>query len=308
VPFKGDPQRAPDWLPTRVQASWNHGADGIKRMLRSSKTARRIDPGRRLGMAYEAFDLFTEDGVKLKAWWVAPETPRPDGLVVVMHHHYGGQKATLLPWIHLFYELGIPSLCFDARGHADSDPTPRGRGSFPKRRDDVWAAIAEARRRGATKILGFGQSQGAATLAMALGTRPPEELVGVIFDSGPAPEMGTAAWGLAGQMLGKHRGDRLARTFLAGRILPGTEPVRYPWVLWGALARLTTVPVLWIHGDQDVVIERRWSRAWFRALSPLAGSRWNAVVVPGADHVRTLAVNPDLVSDEVGNFLARLSS
>ena len=82
MPFKGDPLPAPDWLGPLGQA-WDHGTAGMRRMLRSSKTARRITPDRRLNMAYEAFDLFTEDGVRLNAWWVEPEASarRSDGLV-----------------------------------------------------------------------------------------------------------------------------------------------------------------------------------------------------------------------------------
>lgn len=310
MPFKGEPMRAPEILPERLKVAWNHGADGMTRMLRRTNTARRLDPGRRLAMEWEPLDLFTKDGVRLDSWWVHadPAAARDDGLVAVMHHHYGGQKATLLPWIHLLHRMGIPSLSFDARGHADSDPSPAGRGSFPKRRDDVYAAIAEAQRRGARRILGFGQSQGAATLAMALGHRRPPELAGVILDSGPAPDMGTAAWGLAGNILGKHKKDHLARSMLSLRILPGTEPQLYPFVLWSALARLTRVPVLWIHGNKDTVIRKEWSRAWYRALSPLSQGRWSHLEVSGADHVRTLQTAPAAVEDAVGNFIASLES
>jgi len=308
VPFKGEPTEAPAWLPERVQAAWNLGAKGIRKTKRRAQTARRIDPGRRLGMEWEPVDLFTDDGVGLAGWWVIPESPRPDGLVAVMHHHYGGQRATMLPWIHLFWRLGIPSLSFDARGHGDSHPTPVGRGSFPKRRADVHAAIAEARRRGARRILGFGQSQGAATLAMALGSRTPPELVGLILDSGPAPDMSTAAWGLSGNILGRGKDDLLARSMLSARILPGTEPHIYPLVLWSSLLRLTRQPLLWLHGDDDDVIERDWALTWWRPLSPLSRSRWRSVLVPGADHVRTLQTAPDHVEEEVGNFLARLES
>ena len=308
MPFKGEPAESPTWIPEPFQTAWNHGTAGMVRMLRRSKTARRIDPGRRLGMAYERLDLFTDDGVRLDAWWVhpSPDAPRSDGLVAVMHHHYGGQKATMPPWIHYFWRLGIPTLSFDARGHADSDPTPSGRGSFWKRRDDVHAAIAEAKRRGARKILGFGQSQGAATLVMALGHACPKELVGVVLDSGPAPDMGSAAWGLAGNMLGKHRKDRLARALLAGRILPGTDPFQYPFVLWSGLLRLTRVPLLWIHGDLDQVIERRWSRGWYRPLRRLSGGRWTELMIPGGDHVRTLQADPGRVEAAMDTFLAAL--
>ncbi|MCO4769702.1 MAG: alpha/beta hydrolase [Deltaproteobacteria bacterium] len=313
MPDRGTPSRAPKWVPQRPREAWDLGSDGIAKHVRRGKTARRIDPSRRLKMDYEAFDLFAEDGVRLDAWWVHPdpvaEADRPDdGLVVVMHHHYGGQKATLLSWIHFFHRLGIPSISFDARGHAASDSSPPGRGSFMKRRQDARAAIAEARRRGARRLLGFGQSQGAAVLAMALGHDWPDELVGVVLDSGPAPDMSTAAWGLSGNLLGRNKGDTLARLLLAARILPGTEPHKYPPNLWWALLKLTRVPLLWIHGDKDDVITLDWSRTWFRSLRPLSFGRWCSLEVAGAEHVRTLQVAPGQVEEAVGNFVAGLTS
>lgn len=306
MPFKGEPMRAPDWAPERLRDAWNVGADGIARTLRRSKTARGIDPGRRLGMEYEELELLTDDGVRLAAWWITPEEPRGDGLVAVLHHHYGGQRATLLPWLHLLWRMGIPSLSFDARGHAASGPSPEARGSFPKRRPDVRAALDEALRRGAERILGVGQSQGAATLAMELGAHR-DLLAGVILDSGPAPEMGVAAWGLAGNLLGrKHEDDRLARALVTLRILPGTDPHAYPFVLWRNLHRLRRVPLLWIHGDQDSVIRRAWSASWFDRIAPRSDGRWESLLVPGADHVRALQTRPELVEGAVRNFVDRL--
>ncbi len=301
MPFKGTPIYASERVPERVRTAWNLGSEGITKNLKRAKTARRLNPFRRLKMQYEDLVLQTDDGISLNAWFVTPEAPRDDGLVVLMHHHYLGQKASMIPWIHLFWRLGIPSLSFDARGHAASDPSPDGRGSFAKRAADVRAGWDELERRGATRILGYGQSQGAATLVMGVGGKRP--LVGLILDSGPAPEMGTAAWGLAGNMLGIGRRNRLARTILAARIIPGTEPLRYMPNLWGALYRARHTPLLWLHGDQDDVIKPAWSRRWYDRLETDA---WSELSVPGADHVRTLQTDEEAVTAAVERLLERL--
>jgi alpha-beta hydrolase superfamily lysophospholipase len=299
MPFKGSPAYAADWVPPRLADRWNAGSDAIGKTLKRSKTARRITPARYLPNAeWEAVDLHTADGARLSAWFVPAE--RTD-LAVVLHHHYGGQKATVLPWIAVFHAMGLPCLAFDARGHADSDETPVGRGSFPKRTADVDAACAELRRRGFDRLLGFGQSQGAATLVMAA---PRNRFEGLILDSGPAPEMGTAAWGLSGNMLGRRGKEEPAtRAMLAARIIPGTEPVRYLGTLWAAFARLRGTPLLWLHGDRDGVIERRWSNLWFRSMR---GPRWVARTVAGADHVRTLPVGGEAVEADVAAFIDAL--
>lgn len=300
MPFKGTPITASERVPRRLRRAWNLGSEGITKNLKRAKMARRVNPFRRLKMQHEDLVLRTGDGVSLNAWFVTPDEPRGDGLMVLMHHHYLGQKASMIPWIHLFWRLGLPTLSFDARGHAASDPSPDGRGSFAKRAADVRAAWDELQRRGAMRILGYGQSQGAATLVMGVGGR--EALAGLILDSGPAPEMGTAAWGLAGNILGLGRRDRLARTLLAARIIPGTEPLRYMPLLWGALYRSRRTPLLWLHGDADDVIRPAWSRRWYDRL---ATDAWEELAVPGAEHVRTLQTDEAAVTGAVQRLLER---
>jgi len=285
---------------------WNRGSEAIAKTLKRSKTARRITPERRLKIDFEAFDLDTSDGVRLSAWFVpgAAGVRPDDGLMVILHHHYGGQKATLMPWLEFFHRLGVPSICFDARGHAESDSAPPGRGSFVKRSEDVVAACNEARRRGATWLLGFGQSQGAAALVIAVAAR--EDVVGVIVDSGPAPDMSTAAWGLAGNMLGAVDSRHVCtRALLSARIIPGTHPARYLWSLWSSLRRLRDRPLLWLHGGEDRVIDARWAGWWFRHTRP-RGDRWSSVFVPEADHVRSLQEGGEAVRSAVQTFIEEL--
>ncbi len=304
MPFKGQPNDLPPWVPL-LRPGWDAGSDAIRKTLKRSKTARRIDPGRRLKLPWERVVFDTADGATLVGWYVpgAEATPRPSDVAVVIHHHYGGQKATVLPWIAWFHRQGWPCLAFDARGHAESSDSPLGRGSFVARRADVVAACEQLRQRGFQRLIAFGQSQGAAALAMGVAGR--SDVIGVVMDSGPAPDMGTAAWGLAGNMLGRvGREHPRWRGMLAARILPGTQPVRYLGALWWALARLRDRPLLWLHGGRDDVIPRRWSKVWFTALRT---PHWSFVEVPEADHVRTLAVGGERVEQAVAAFLERLA-
>ncbi len=259
-----------------------------------------------MNLTCEEIRLETEDGVGLSGWYI-PEPGDSVGaprICAVLHHHYGGQRATVLPWIELFHRLGIASLSFDARGHGASDASPRGHGSFVRRAADVRAACREAKRRGAEGILGFGQSQGAAALVMAISGR--NDLVGCILDSGPAPDMGTAAWGLAGNMLGAAgRGRPWTRALLSTRIVPGTQPVQYLGALWRALYGLRSVPLLWLHGGRDRVIRPQWAALWYRGLRP-AADLWKCIEVPTAEHVRCLQTGGESVEQEVAAFVAAL--
>ncbi len=306
MPFKGDPTVAPSWLPDPLASSWNRGSVAIARTLKHAKTARGLDPGRRMGLACEKIKVNTDDGVCLDAWYLPAGEPAADSrpICAVLHHHYGGQKATLLPWIAFFHRIGVATLSFDGRGHGASDPSPRGRGSFVHRAADVTAACDEARRRGAEAILAFGQSQGAAALVMGVAGR--DDLLGCILDSGPAPDMGSAAWGLAGNMLGRDsREQPVTRALLSVRIIPGTQPVRYLGSLWWSLVALRSVPLLWIHGSLDRVIPRGCSRLWFETLRP-KGDLWQGVEVQGAEHVRCLAIGGEVLQTQLSEFVAGL--
>jgi pimeloyl-ACP methyl ester carboxylesterase len=303
VPFRGDPGDLPAWAPAPLRDRWAIGTKAIKLTLKRMRTARRIKPDGRLGIPYEDVTLTTDDGVDLAGWLIPGE--RTD-LFAVIHHHYGGQKATVLPWLAFLHRRGIPTLAIDGRGHGDSSATPPGRGSFVKRAADMRAACDEARRRGATQILAIGQSMGAATTAIAVAGR--SDLAGIILDSGPAPEMGTAAWGLAGNLMETQREkDLMSRGLLAIRIIPGTEPVLYPLAIWRALISLRDTPLLWVHGGKDRVIERRWAGAWFHPLKPRNGA-WSSVEVPKADHVRSLQTDGPSVEAAVDALLERMGA
>jgi pimeloyl-ACP methyl ester carboxylesterase len=134
------------------------------------------------------------------------------------------------------------------------------------------------------------------------------DVAAVIHDTGPTPEMGSAAWGLAGNMLGSTGGaagapDPLARALLSLRIVPGTQPLRYVPALWWALARLRPRPLLWVHGGRDEVCPRAAAALWFRALRP-PGDRWRALLVPEAEHVQTLQAAPEEVGTAVRALLS----
>jgi len=133
------------------------------------------------------------------------------------------------------------------------------------------------------------------------------EFVGCIVDSGPAPDMSTAAWGLAGNMLGTVKSqERFTRGLLSLRIVPGTHPVRYFFSLWRSLARLRDRPLLWLHGGRDKVIQRRWAGLWFSGLRP-RGGLWRSEFVPDADHVCCLQRGGDGIESAVRAFIEDLA-
>jgi pimeloyl-ACP methyl ester carboxylesterase len=174
-----------------------HTSIAGERFRRAMRREMRISP-KLLRLDHEQVNLQTSDGLRLSGWFV-PKAQEGrfsrHALGVVLHHHYGGQKAATLPWIRQLQRLGVDTLAFDARGHGSSSARPIGIDCFVQRAADVEAAIDEIRRRGAERVICLGQSQGASIVAFACGKR--SDVDAVIFDSGPPPTMEVSAWGLA---------------------------------------------------------------------------------------------------------------
>jgi pimeloyl-ACP methyl ester carboxylesterase len=282
-----------------------HTSIAGERFRRAMRREMRISP-KLLRLDHEQVNLQTSDGLRLSGWFV-PKAQEGrfsrHALGVVLHHHYGGQKAATLPWIRQLQRLGVDTLAFDARGHGSSSARPIGIDCFVQRAADVEAAIDEIRRRGAERVICLGQSQGASIVAFACGKR--SDVDAVIFDSGPPPTMEVSAWGLAGAMLelGRVPTGPAERLLAAFRLLVRTRPLRFNRAIWTALIRLRNRPLLWIHGDRDVVIPRHWSRLWYESLRPRRKPLWSSVEVAGGEHVRTIQANASQVAEEVERFL-----
>ena len=275
----------------------------FRRFEREMRRERKLSP-EDVGVPYDAVALEAADGQELAGWYVpGSDMVRSVGtedLGVFIFHHYGGQKATVLPWLELFHSVGISSLAVDARGHAGSSEL-QGEAAFAAGKLDVHAACDELRLRGARRLLLVGQSQGAAQVIAVAGAR--EDVVGVVVDSGPAPTMSLAIWGLAGQIMGTRR-HPLARGILVADIFRQGDTSGYVADLWGGLRALRDRPLLWIHGDNDPVIPRGVANIWYRLTRPEGGG-WTALTLSGGGHVQ----QPDLgspLAKAVLSFVRRL--
>ena len=251
-------------------------------------------------LPYDSLRLHTDDDVELAAWYVpAPAAAPASALGAVMHHHYGGQKAALLPWIELLHRLGVGCLGFDARGHAGSPCAP-GKETYRQRFADVRAAHAELRRRG------HGQSQGAAVLVGALGRE--RDVAGLILDSGPAALAVPPIWGMARSLVPEASATpTLTAGVITVELVRRLRPSDYAFHLWPGLLALRDRPLLWLHGSADRVIPRRWAALWFRLLQPHA-PRWQTLTVAGAEHVQCLQQGGAEVEPCVARFVAQLRS
>ncbi len=151
------------------------GIATVRRFQFPDKENAGLDP-KALGLAYEAVAFKSSDGVELKGWWVPVDGAR--GTVVLVHglNRSRIEMVRKTPFLH---EHGWNALLFDLRHHGESggDSTTFGL----KEREDVRAAIAEARRRSPEPVVLWGVSLGGASVVMAAAEDP--SVAGVVCDS-----------------------------------------------------------------------------------------------------------------------------
>lgn len=290
--------------PCELKRSWQAGAGALARFDRRKERALSVTP-EFYDLDFEEVTLQTDDGVELAAWFVPAKGPAGLGdVAVLMHHHFGGQKAALLPWIELFHELGVGCLAFDARGHGAS-PCGWQQESYWRRFADVRAARLELCRRGARRLLLYAQSQGGAVVLGALARSP--EVAAVILDSGPALSATASIWGLARSLPEPDTPMPLAAAgVISAELLLRTRPGSYPLFLWRGLLAVRDRPLLWLHGAADRIIPPAWSRGWFALLGRIA-PRWQHLLVAGAAHAECLQHGGAAVQRQVASLVGGLA-
>ena len=264
-------------------------------------------------LPYEEVTLTTVDAVRLSAWFVPSTRVTHPPMMAVLHHHFAGQKAALLPWAELLHTAGVSVLAFDARNHARSTVTNRS--AYRDRFHDVHAALAFLRDRGAQHIIALGQSQGCAVVAGAVFNQA--DVCAVIFDSGPAAFAPPSHWGLARTLVADERersrgtphvntpyvNTHVATALTALRLTRQTKPGAYAVRFWRSMHGLRRKRLLWTHGTNDRVIPRIWSSLWFHTLR---GPGWESLSVDGSSHLTALSDDPMRVNHAVQAFLGHM--
>jgi len=200
------------------------------------------------------WQLQTEDGLELAAWFVAAESPRPDGMTVLVAPGNAGNRADRAPLARALGDAGFDVLLVDYRGYGGNpgSPTETGLGL------DVRAGYDALRRQDvpADRILLFGESLGAAVMT-ALALEAPA--AGLVLRS-PFVDLASVA------------AD--AYPFL---------PVR--WLLWDDYPLLdqigrVRIPVTVVYGTADSIVDPQQSVRVAEAAPVSAGT----FTVVGADH------------------------
>ncbi len=251
-----------------------------------------IDTPKRHGIEYQTEDFKAADGTRLNAWFLPAKTePGGKAKATVLFLHGNAENISShfrnVAWLPA---AGYNVLALDYRGYGASEGTPTLAGM----QLDIDAAMRHLMAHQGVdpnRIVIFGQSLGGAVaIYYAAHNSYRANIRAVIIDS---------------SFYDYHQ---IAREKLAGFFL--TWPFQWlPWLTVNdsytpadAISAIAPLPLLLIHGDQDVVVPLRHSQQLFEQ----AGEPKQLWIVPGAGHTQSLE-NP-AVRDKLLEYLMRHTS
>ena len=221
-----------------------------------------------IGLVYEDVSFEGEDGTALHGWFLPAryEGLEPSGTVIYFHGN-AGNVANHLGGVYWLPSAGFQVFLFDYRGFGAS----AGRPSLGGVHGDARAAVRTLARRSdvdANRIVAIGQSIGGAIALTTVATLRDEiPIRGLVVDSAPSDFRGIAR-------------EKLGSLWI-------TWPLQYPlsWLVPSrpkpleAAASLKGMPLLFVHGDRDVVVPLRPSLR----LAEAAGGA-ELLIAPGVVH------------------------
>jgi uncharacterized protein len=227
----------------------------------------------------EVLEIQSYDDLTLKAGFL--ENDSNSGKVVILAHGYRGQRDQMDDLVKFYYDQGFDVLMPDARGHGESEGDYVGYGWHDRLDYLKWIDLL-IRKYDATDIFLHGNSMGAGLVLMTSGEDLPEEVKGIIADSGYT----SVKEELEHQL--KYLYHLPAFPILA--ITSGITKVRAGYFFGEASAieqvKKNTKPLFIIHGDADELVPTEMAYELYEA----AGGDKELWIVPNAGHTKAYTV------------------
>lgn len=250
-----------------------------------------VTPGL-MGEPHDTVSIKTSDGHTLRAWWV----PAEGDTTVIFAHGYFTNRCEFVPFVSRFKARGANCLFFDHRAHGTS--TGKRCTFGVEEIHDVAAAVAWVKQmRPTDKIMLVGNSMGA--LACALYTaEDPSGISGIVLDSPYARvDEGAKGWWT---FFARGKFKRFLRpTAIFGSLMARADLKSID--LEHAVAKIHTVPILMMFGDEDPLISREKIEKCLTAAGPMAEVQWFG----DSNHARARFRRPEQYSAAVFGFMAK---
>ena len=245
-----------------------------------------------LGMAFEEvrFPARGEPRMNLTGWFFPIENNQG---TVLACHGVGANRADILGIVSILQDAGFQVLCFDFRGHGESDGHTITYG-FRERQDvlGAWDHLMTRHDVDPDRIYGFGLSMGASSLLMALAELP--NMKAVVADSAfsSLDQMVRHQYRFVPEPLTE---APVALTRIMGWLDAGLRVEQADAV---AAIRGLQVPIFFIHGLDDATIPPDCTRILFDGY----GGPKKLRLEPGAGHGETAGLNPGRYRRELRAF------
>lgn len=245
---------------------------------------------------WEAVTFPASDGLEIGAWFVPPADSSCAQATMILVHGLSGNRGELLPEASALAKQGYGTLLLDLRNHGASEGTITTLGTLEV--NDIRGAVEFLKTRPEVDderigILGF--SLGGATAIMAAARIPDIQVV--VSESA-------------------YMDLRVDVVPIVRALTGGYPPALHPAaVLWFAsqetgtdlntvqpindLAQIAPRPILFIHGEQDMVVPPADAEAMYAAASEPK----ELYIVPGADHENFFKVEPVEYEQRLLTFL-----
>ncbi|MHA7136965.1 alpha/beta hydrolase [Rossellomorea arthrocnemi] len=241
---------------------------------------------------FETVEVETDDGLTLRAQYLENESP--NGKSVILAHGYKGNSEQMPEITRFYYEEGYNILKPDARGHGKSEGDYIGYGWDDRLDYKEWINLL-INEKSEESIFLHGFSMGAATVLMTSGEDLPEEVKGIIADSGYTS--------LEEELT--HQLNYLYRlpAFPIMEVTSVVTKVRagYSFSEASALEQVkrNRVPLFIIHGDQDELVPTEMANRLYEATNGMK-ELW---IVPGAGHTEGFTVEEEEYKKRVKGFI-----
>ncbi|MBB6453535.1 hypothetical protein HNQ94_001984 [Salirhabdus euzebyi] len=243
---------------------------------------------------FETLELTSYDGLTLVGDFIANE--QPNEKAVILAHGYRGHKEQMDEYVKFYYELGFDVFIPDARGHGESEGDYIGYGWHDRKDYQDWIQLL-IDEKGAKSIFLHGNSMGAALVLMTSGEDLPQEVKGIIADSGYTSVKEELTYQL------KHLYGLPAFPLMEITSMITNFRAGYTFEEASAIEQVkkNTRPLFIIHGDADELVPTEMGHEIFEAAS---GEKelW---IVPDAGHTKAYTVAKEEFEQRVTAFIEK---
>jgi uncharacterized protein len=248
------------------------------------------------GATLQDVTLKAQDGAELRAWYAVPRND--NGNAVILLHGVGDSREGMTGYASLFLQHGYRVLLPDSRAHGQSGGATATYGLLES--DDIHGWVSRLYDGRAHCVYALGESMGAALALEALAKEP--RLCAVVAES-PYSTFRQVAYDREGLYvrLGPWFGRSVGRLpveigLLYARLRHGLDFTR---ASPESAAAHSAVPVLLIHGEQDINI-----LPWHSVELAHADAHAQLWLVPHAEHTGAWSTAPQEFERRVLGFFA----